>query len=145
MDNLTDPLMEFISRDVCTSLGYQCFVKGFYEQNYAETKSDIQSTEIEESWNVDFFKHSENNEWVIWFLDTEGDENYFGEFWLSFAEEKREAAENAYQRICEFLRENVENTGKVPPHILDGKLYEIIDSIWGKNSGRYLPNVETAV
>lgn len=130
MENLTDPTMEFINRDACTSLGYQCFAKGFHDQDEADTdtRSNEQNIEVN-GWNLELFQHGENNEWVVWFWDAEDDEDYFGEFWLIFAEEKRAVAEHAYKLLGDFLHENIKNIGKIPPSILDGKLYEIVDEI----------------
>lgn len=129
--NLIDSEMELINRDVCTSFAYNCFGRGFYETHNAKNFT-IKASEEVDQWNLDLFQEDNNNEWVIWFTDLGGDENYFGEFWLIFAEEKRSVAENAYARILDFLKASVERTGKTPPYILENELQLIFNSIWGK-------------
>ena len=138
MNNLTDPRMDFIARHVCTEIVYESFASGFNDQNETETRTERQTEEIE-GWNLELFKHERTEDWVIWFWDDEGDERYFGEFWLAFDRDKREVAERAFKLLADFLRDCSEAAGSVPPYLLDDKLYEIVNSIWGKDSGKKLP------
>ena len=128
--------MELISRRNCTAIVYRCFSDGFHEQNEPDSRNDCTRVEIG-GWNLEFFRHYSKDELVIWFWDEEGDEDYFGEFWLIFNPKKRAVAEKSFQRIGEFMLGSVERIGQVPPALLEEQLDAIISDICDKVSAAH--------